>query len=295
MHNNKIKIWLPIALSICIIIGMWIGYKLKDNIKSPQQFFDMQQANTLQEVVALLSKKYVDSLPIDSVQTRAINNVLHQLDPYSSYIPANNLQEANAAMAGSFEGIGIEFQIIRDTVNVLQVLAAGPAALAGVQIGDKLIQVNNKLITGYNVTPEKIKQQFYGDKGSMLHILLLRNIQPLTLDIKRDAIPAYTIDAAYKLDSLTGYIRINRFAESTYVEFMQALEKLLHNNIKQLVLDLRGNGGGLLSQAVDIADEFLADEKLVVYAQGATTQMCIRDRVYILPIKILDITYLIVF
>jgi len=271
MHNNKIKIWLPIALSICMIIGMWIGYKLKDNIKSPQRFFDMQQANTLQEVVALLSKKYVDSLPIDSVQTRAINNVLHQLDPYSSYIPANNLQESNAAMAGSFEGIGIEFQIIRDTVNVLHVLAAGPAALAGVQIGDKLIQVNNKLITGYNVTPEKIKQQFYGDKGSMLHISLLRNTQPLTLDVKRDAIPAYTIDAAYKLDSLTGYIRINRFAESTYVEFMQALEKLLHNNIKQLVLDLRGNGGGLLSQAVDIADEFLADEKLVVYAQGATT------------------------
>lgn len=269
MRNNKINTWLPIAFSVCMIIGMWVGYKLKDNIKSPQHFFDMQQANTLQEVVALVSKKYVNSLLVDSVQTEAINNVLRQLDPYSTYIPASKVQEANAAMVGSFEGMGIAFQLIRDTVNVLQVIKNSPAADAGLQIGDKLLTINNTAITGFSITPEKIKQQFYGDKGSVLHIVLLRNAKLFTLNVKRGTVYTHTIDAAYKLDSLTGYIRINRFAEYTYSEFIQALEELLHNNTKQLVLDLRDNGGGLLSQAVDIADEFLADEKLIVYVQGA--------------------------
>lgn len=252
-----------------MVVGIWIGYKLKDNIKSPQAFFDMPQTNQLQEVVEILSKKYVDSLNIDSLKIKAINNLLYQLDPYSAYIPANKLQDSNNELAGNFEGIGVEFQIIRDTANILQVFENGPAQNAGLQIGDKLLKIDNITTTGSNILPEKIKQQLQAQKNQTAQLTILRNNKNLTISIKKGFIPIKTIDAAYKLDSITGYIRINRFAETTYIEFMQALENLMHSNIKELVLDLRDNGGGLLSQAVDIANEFLNDDDLVVSVQGS--------------------------
>lgn len=252
-----------------MIIGMWIGYKLKDNIKSPQNFFTTERVNTLQEVVEIISHKYTDSLNTDTLKIRAINNLLYQLDPYSTYIYANKLQSINDKLSGNFKGIGIEFQVIKDTLNILQVLEDGPAKNAGLQVGDKLLKIDDISTTGSNIIPEKIKELLQTEKKSTVELTVLHNTKILSISIKKGFVPIKTIDAAYKLDSTTGYIRINRFAETTYAEFMQALEKLNHNNIKKLVIDLRDNGGGLLDQAAEIADELLDDEKLIVYTQGA--------------------------
>ncbi len=268
MHNKKIKIWLPLLLSLSMIIGMYIGYKLKDNIKSPQHFLDMQPVNTLQEVVELISRKYADSINIDTLKTKAIHNILQQLDPYSAYIPANTVEELNNQLSGSFEGLGIEFQIIRDTANIVYVIHESPAAEAGLKVGDQLLAINNTPLTTFNTTPEKIKQQLQSATEPTIKLDIWRNAQRLQINITKGRVPVYTVDAAYKLDSITGYIRVNRFAENTYIEFMQALEKLLKQNSKQIVLDLRDNGGGLLTSAVDIVDELLNEDKRIVYIQG---------------------------
>ncbi len=251
-----------------MIIGMYIGYKLKDNIKSPQHFWDMQPVNTLQEVVELISRKYADSINIDTLKTKAIHNILQQLDPYSTYIPANIVEELNNQLSGSFKGLGIEFQIIRDTANIIYVIHESPAAEAGLKVGDQLLAINNTPLTTLHTTPEKIKQQLQSTTEPNIKLDIWRNARRLQINITKGRVPVYTVDAAYKLDSITGYIRVNRFAENTYIEFMQALEKLLKQNSKQIVLDLRDNGGGLLTSAVDIVDELLNEDKRIVYIQG---------------------------
>lgn len=271
MSNKKVQIWFPVLFSVVMIVGMFIGYKLNENTTGGS-FFKPYKTNSLQEVLKLINSKYVDKVNIDSLEGKAIDEVLHQLDPHSAYIPPVDLTQINEEMKGSFEGIGVEFQIFNDSVYVMNVITDGPSDKAGIQIGDCFVSVNDtSSIAGKKVDGDRIRSLLKGPGGSLVKVEIIRKQKTLFVTIKRGIIPIKSVDADFMLDSTTGFIHLNRFAESTYIEFMMALERLQKQGMKKLVLDLRNNGGGLLSKAVAIADEFLDEDKLVVYTEGLSS------------------------
>jgi carboxyl-terminal processing protease len=264
---QKLKVWIPLLFAITMIVGMLIGYRLYQNTNT-NGFFKTRKATRVQEVVDLVNLKYVDSVNMDSLSEDAINGILSHLDPHSYFIPAVDREEMNEDLQGNFEGIGIEFQIFDDTVNVTSVLANGPSDKAGLQVGDKFIRVNDSVVAGNGISNERIKKLLRGPGASQVSIRLMRDKKPLQVSIIRGTIPLPAVDAAYMINKQTGYIRINKFSRTTYGEFMQAMEKLQQQGLQKLIFDLRGNGGGIVDEAVDIADEFLDDDKLIVYTQG---------------------------
>ncbi|WP_242692118.1 S41 family peptidase [Aridibaculum aurantiacum] len=269
MGNRKLQVWLPLLFSLVMVLGMIVGFKLRENTAVPG-FFKVINRNTFQEVLDLVDMKYVDPIGLDSLSNKSIQNLLHQLDPHSVYIPASDLTLANDELRGNFSGIGVEFQIFHDTVNVLNVLPGGPSEKAGLLMGDKVIRINDSIqIAGVNMKSEDIRKLLRGGKGTPVKVNVLRDGKPVSVVIERGTIAIPSVDAAYMIDQQTGFIHINKFAESTYREFMMSLEKLQAQKMTRLVLDLRGNGGGLLAQAVNIADEFLDENKLIVYTEGA--------------------------
>ncbi|HEY0677415.1 MAG TPA: S41 family peptidase, partial [Chitinophagaceae bacterium] len=222
-----------------------------------------------QEVLDLINMNYVDAVDTDTLGNDAIQEMLTHLDPHSVYIPASILQEVNEDLEGNFEGIGVEFQIIEDTVHVVNVLPKGPSDEAGLKTGDRFIRVGDSVVAGNNITSDRIKKLLRGPGGSKVGVKMFRAGKIEEFSIRRGTIPIPSLDAAYMIDQSIGYIRLNKFAETTYEEFMQAVENLKEKNMQRLILDLRGNGGGILQEAVQIADEFLDSDKLIVYTQGS--------------------------
>lgn len=267
MNKKKLQIWLPLLFSLTMIVGMFIGFNMRTLLPG-KSFFYLQKKSALQEILNLIDKKYVDDIDINKLTDTAILSILSNLDPHSSYIPAKNLQQINEEINGSFFGIGIEFNIFSDSLNVINVVADGPSAKAGLQIGDIILKANDSLISGHKVSVERIRNILRGPFDSEVNLQLLRNNKIINAKIKRGIIPLTSIDASYMLDSLTGYIKINKFSSQTYREFMLALMELKKQKMQQLVLDLRDNGGGVLEEAVEIADEFLSGEKLITYTEG---------------------------
>lgn len=267
-NNKKIQVWLPLLFALVMVLGMTLGYLLRGN-SSPTRGILMLpgKRSPLQEVVDLVNAKYVDPIT-DTLNGDMAQAMLAKLDPHSVYIPAVDLSEINEDLQGNFQGIGVEFQIFNDTVNVINVLQGGPSEKAGLQVGDKFVKVGDSVVAGNKITNARIRNLLRGPGASKVLVTMMRNGKLQQFTINRGLIPIPSIDASYKLDSSTGYIRINKFSETTYEEFMSSLEKLQKQNISQLVLDLRGNGGGILTEAVDIADEFLDGNKLIVYTQG---------------------------
>ena len=285
MGNKKLQVALPLLLAVVLTAGMWIGFKLKEGTSGSVVFLRNTKRTSLQEILDLIKAKYVDNLPIDSINDAVIEDILAHLDPHSVYIPAKNLMEVNEDLQGNFQGIGVEFQIFNDTVNVLNVLAGGPSAKAGVETGDKIIAVNDTIkIAGINAKADDIRKLLRGPGGSKVDITVLRDRQPKKIQIERGTIPVPSVDVAYMLTPQTGFIRINKFSETTYEEFMYALEGLQKKGLKSLILDLRGNGGGILQEAADIADEFLDDQKMIVYTKGVNSPSfeykCKRDGLF---------------
>jgi len=264
---KKLKVWIPLLFSIIMIVGMWIGYQLYANTNT-HGFLKTRKINRVQEIMDLVQIKYVDSVNMDSLGDGAVQGILSHLDPHSYFIPASDREEMNEDLQGNFEGIGIEFQIFGDTVNVTNVLFNGPSDKSGIQIGDKFIKVNDSLVAGNGINSEKIKKLLRGPGASKVTITLMRANQIEQFDVLRGTIPLPALDAAYMINKESGYIRINKFSRTTYQEFMQALQELQQEGLKNLIFDLRGNGGGIVDQAVAIADEFLDDNKLIVYTQG---------------------------
>ncbi len=248
---------------------MVVGYKIKQDTSMPG-FFNLSNKSVLQEVLDLVNMRYVDEIETDTLGNSAIPGLLNKLDPHSVFIPASDLVRVNDDLRGNFSGIGVEFQIFYDTVNILNVIEGGPSDKAGLLIGDKIIYVNDTLkVAGNKIEPDDIRKYLRGEKGSNVKVTVLRAGRLIPVTIKRGTIPVPSVDAAYMLNAETGFIHLNRFSENTYREFMEALEKLKAKNMQKLILDLRGNGGGLLTQAVNIADEFLDEDKLIVYTQGS--------------------------
>jgi carboxyl-terminal processing protease len=267
MERKKLKVWLPFLLSICMIAGIFIGFKMRDGLPG-RSFFSLEKRRPIQELMDLIENKYVDKVNINSLADTAIQAMLSKLDPHSVFIPARDLQDVNEDIQGSFFGIGIEFSILEDTLHVLNVLPGGPGDKAGILTGDKFIVANGRSIAGNKLVADSIRKILRGDRGTTVNIRLLRDGKTINLSIQRDIIPVSSVDAAYMIDSSCGYIRLNKFSTQTYREFMLSLEKLKKAGLQKLILDLRGNGGGVLDEAVEIADEFLEGDKLITYTEG---------------------------
>jgi carboxyl-terminal processing protease len=271
MVNKKLQVWLPLIFSIVLIAGMFLGYKM-NNKGSSKGFFKNTKTTSLQEALDLIRLKYVDKVNVDSIQSGAIKEMMNELDPHSVYFPPVELKEANEDLAGNFDGIGVEFNVFNDTVNVVYVIPGGPSDKAGLQIGDKLLKVNDSSLIVTDIETAKIKEYIRGERGSTAAIQILRNGQLKTVNVIRGSIPVSSVDAAYMIDKTTGYIKLNKFSEKSYEEFMAALESLQKQGLQQLIYDLRGNGGGYMNEAIDMADEFLDSDKLVVYTEGTNSK-----------------------
>jgi carboxyl-terminal processing protease len=271
MRNKKLQVWLPLIFSLVMISGMFFGFKLHQQTGSTKGFFKKDRRSSLQEALDLIRNRYVDKVGIDSLQDGAMQEIMNELDPHSVYIPATDLDEANEDIIGNFEGIGVEFNIFKDTVHVLYVIPDGPSDKAGLMTGDRIIKVDDSLIVSKILPSQAIRRMIRGKSGSKVKLTILRDQKLQDVKVTRGTIPLPSLEAAYMLDSVTGYIRLNKFSETSYREFMEAMDSLQKRNMKSLVFDLRGNRGGLISQAVNITDEFLDGDKLIVYTEGTNT------------------------
>ena len=214
---------------------------------------------------------YVDSVDVNKLTEAAIVKLLSELDPHSVYISADEVQQMNEPLQGSFEGIGISFNIFRDTLLVLQTIPGGPSEKVGLMAGDRIIYVNDELIAGKGITNQDVFKFLKGEKGTLVKIKILRRGEKglLDFDIIRDKIPLNSLDASYMSDDKNGYIKLSRFSATTTEEFVEALKKLKENpKFQNLILDLRGNGGGFLKSAFEVVDQFLGFGQLVVYTEG---------------------------
>lgn len=271
MGNKKLQVWLPLLFALVMIAGMFLGYRL-GNRGQGNGFFAGDKRSSLQEALDLIRLKYVDSVQLDSLEGKAIEEMVSELDPHSVYLPPVDLKEANEDLAGNFQGIGVEFNIFNDTVNLVFIIPGGPSEKAGLKTGDKIIRANDSVLTGRGFDADGVKKYIRGPGGSKVTLQLIRDKKPMTVTVTRGTIPVSSIDAAYMLDKKTGYIRLNKFSDNSYEEFMQSMEDLQKQGLVQLVLDLRGNGGGFMNEAVDMADEFLDGDKLVVFMKGDKTK-----------------------
>ncbi len=265
--NKKLQIWLPLLLSITLITGMLLGYIMRDALPG-KNFFLLEKPHPLQEVLELIKNKYVDDVKLKDLSDTAIKAILEKLDPHSVLIPAEDLQSVNEDIAGNFFGIGVEFNVIDDTIQVINVVPKGPSEKAGILSGDKFIKVNDSIVAGIKISSEMIRKLLRGNNNTKVTVVILRDWKEKKVVINRGIIPVSSIDASYMIDSITGYIRLNKFSQVTYHEFMQALESLKKQQVQKLILDLRGNGGGVLDEATAIADEFLDGDKLITYTEG---------------------------
>lgn len=264
---KKLNFWLPLLFAAVMILGMIIGFRLYPSTNTGG-FFRTGTMSPVQEVLHIINSKYVDSVHEDSLSDEAIQAVLSHLDPHSHYIPAAEQVEMNEDLQGNFQGIGVEFQILSDTVDVTNVLSGGPSDKAGLLVGDQILRVNDSVVAGNGITAEKIKKLLRGPGASLVKVTMYRNKSLKPFDITRGSIPLPALDAAYMINKESGYIRINKFSRTTFEEFMTALDSLEKQGIKKLVLDIRGNGGGIVDEAVNMADEFLGNDDLIVYTEG---------------------------
>jgi carboxyl-terminal processing protease len=270
--NTKQQIRLPLVLFIGIAAGVLIGATIADGgstgadvNKSVQKF---------REVLMHIDKNYVDEVDTEELVEDAITHMLSKLDPHSSYIPARDKVAANEDLQGNFEGIGIEFNIFRDTIMVVSPLSGGPSEAVGLLSGDQIIQVGDENVAGVGFTNRDVQKHLKGPKGSEVEITVLRKSkkEPIVFNIIRDKIPQFSIDVSYMINDEIGYVKVSRFAATTYDEFKIAVNKLKEYGMQKLIIDLQGNPGGYMHHAINIADEFLPDNQKIVYTKGKESQ-----------------------
>ncbi len=269
---NKLKIWLPFLFAAILACGIYIGMKMSQPYASRTSIlsFKSGQFNKINDVVNYISQEYVDTVNQKKLVENTIEGILHNLDPHSAYIPADELQAMNEPLEGNFDGIGVEFHVQSDTIMVVSAIAGGPSEQLGIRSGDRIVKVNGKNVAGIKISNLEVTQALRGESGTKVNVSILRRGSGKLIEytITRGKIPIYSVDVSYMLDDKTGYIKISHFAERTYDEYIEGFMKLKKLGMKNMVLDLRGNPGGYLKTAIQIADEFLAEKKLIVYTQG---------------------------
>jgi carboxyl-terminal processing protease len=254
-----------ITLGVVVVLALLAGVQLNRMFSGDNIYLQVGKFN---DVLNLTYKYYVDDVDSQKLTESAINGLLGQLDPHSVYIPASAMKKVTEDFQGSFEGIGIEYQVLNDTLLVVAPIVGGPSEALGIQSGDKIVRIDDSSAIG--ITQEGVQKKLRGPKGSHVKVTIVRTgiKNNLEFDIVRDKIPIYTVDASFMIDGETGYINVNRFAATTHDEFMEALGKLQAAGMKRLVLDLRTNAGGYLEQAYKMVDELLPKGRKIVYTKG---------------------------
>lgn len=271
--KKRLSIWLPLLFALVLALGMFLGSKFQTIEVGGPNIVLRNSGGKIDQILKLVQNRYVDTVDTEDLTDKTISQLLTQLDPYSAYIPAASYEEVNQPLEGNFEGIGIEFYKLNDTILVVSALSGGPSEQVGIRGGDKIVTVDSVPVAGQNLSNEDIIKKLRGKKGSKVQVGIKRNGQKelLSFTITRDRIPIYSVDIAYMVAPEVGYIKINKFSATTADEFRQAFAKLRSNSpIKGLVLDLRGNPGGYLDAAIRLADEFLPNGKLITYTEGRT-------------------------
>lgn len=273
------RVRLPLLLAAVLAAGMFIGQQLPHS-GPPVRFMPKghagnEAAGALDEIMRYIEARYVDTVDMADVEAGAITHLLEQLDPHSVYISPEELEHVEEDMSGNFEGIGIEFLVVDDTIQVVTPLSGGPSEAAGIQAGDKIVTIADSVVAGVKINNASIFKRLRGPKGTTVKLGILRgrekNLRYFT--IARDVIPVHSVDVAYMLDDKTGYLKINRFSATTYQEFMESVRPLVEDKgMQNLVLDLRGNPGGYLNEATELLSQFFTDGKLLVYTQGRTEE-----------------------
>lgn len=271
--NSNYQIRLPIIITVAIAGGILIGATFTDKPTVVQNDLG-KSMQKFKEVLTLIDRNYVDQVDTDELVEDAIEHMLTNLDPHSAYIPAKDKIQANEGLQGNFEGIGIEFNIFKDTIVVVSPLSGGPSEAVGLISGDKIIEVDSKVVAGVGFTNRDVQKTLKGPKGSEVEVTVKRKgkREPIVFNIIRDKIPQQSVDASYMITDEIGYIKVSRFSATTYDEFKVALEQLKKDGMEKLVLDLQGNPGGYMNHAINMVDEFVPDDKKIVYTQGKQTR-----------------------
>lgn len=250
-------------------IVVFVLSTIVSSVFAQQKLDDMQLRKVFVTQSAIMNL-YVDSVGLDKLAEDAIKGMLEKLDPHSSYTPAKDVQALTENLNGSFEGIGVQYNMNEDTLVVIQPVTNGPSEKVGIIAGDKIITVNDTAIAGVNMTREEIMRRLRGPKGTKVRLGVIRSgvkgIQKFT--VTRDKIPVHTLDAYYMIDKTTGYIKLSSFGQTTHSEFLTAARELMSLGMKNIIIDLQGNGGGYLQAAVELADEFLNEREMIVYTEG---------------------------
>ncbi|WP_242926436.1 S41 family peptidase [Pontibacter vulgaris] len=272
-RNTLFQVRLPLYIAMALVVGVLIGA----NTFSPSGNNPQSTAKgylKFRDILSYIDRDYVDTVDIEKLSDYAITKMLEKLDPHTSYIPAEELAMARSYLEGDFEGIGVEFNIFKDTIYVITPLSGGPSEAAGIQAGDKIIKVDGKNLAGVGITNEMVFKHLRGAEGTKVNLSILRkgSSKPLTFNLQRNKIPTSSVDVSYMVNANTGYIKVSRFSANTFDEFKQALTSLKKKGMQQLILDLRGNPGGYMDHATRMADEFIAGDKLIVYTDGKGTK-----------------------
>ena len=261
--NKQSLTWVPLALAAALIAGILIGSHF-----TAQRSSELDRK--LNNVLGIVSNEYVDAVNMDSLVERSIPEILANLDPHSIYFSEKDLQVANEELSGSFSGIGISFQVMEDTINVIEVIPGGPSEKVGILTGDKIVSVDGKSFVGERINPNMVREQLRGAKGSVVRLGIKRNNsdKPVYFNVTRGDIPLKSVDAAYMIEKNVGYVKVNQFGRTTYNEFVAGLAKLKTQGAKHFIIDLRGNGGGYMEMAILMVNEFLPANQLIVSTKG---------------------------
>ena len=269
MKNNNTR-FIPFLLAICLIAGIAIGTFYANHFSGNKLGIINTSSNKLNALLRIINDQYVDTVNMGELVEEAMPQILSELDPHSSYIPAKDLEAVNADLKGSFSGIGIQFTIQNDTIHVNSVIQGGPSEKVGLMAGDRIVEVDDSAFVGKIVTNSEAMKRLKGEKGSKVKLGVYRPGEKdlLHFTVIRGNIPVKSIDAAYMINEKVGYIKVNKFGETTYPELLIALAKLNQKNCEGLIVDLRGNTGGYMAAAIQMVNEFLPNNRLIVYTQG---------------------------
>jgi carboxyl-terminal processing protease len=271
-NRNKLIIYYPLMLAFMLVFGIYLGtFFSDDDSRSFLPTRSSSNADKITQIISFIDREYVDTVAKNQMIEKAIASILEDLDPHSYYISAEEMAAFTEPLEGNFEGIGVEFLIQNDTVRVVAALDGGPSQELGIQAGDKIIKVDDENIAGVGIKNDDVISRLKGEGGTLVKVDILRNSKLIPYEITRGTIPINSIATSQIIDNSIGYIKISRFARTTYDEFAQSAQTLIDEGMSELVIDLRGNGGGYLTAAVQIAEEFLQKGQLIVYTEGKSS------------------------
>jgi len=278
MGKKYSYIW-PTIIAAALALGIFVGGKLHFNDTPEKLFTTNSKKDKLNRLIDYIDYEYVDEINTDSIVDVTVNNILEKLDPHSVYIPKQEMSRVTENMKGDFVGIGVNFYTYRDTISVIRTVDKGPSFLKGIRAGDRILMADNDTLYGKNLPSNRIVEKLRGKKGTNVQLQVYRKAEEriFTVDVKRDIVPIKSVQAYYMLTPEMGYIKVNRFAESTFKEFKEALRELSRSGAKKLTLDLRDNPGGYLGIAEQMADEFLEDGKLILFTKNKKGKI---DKIY---------------